>query len=125
MNRFRAYSGEYRIGKPDGSLREKRKYLCAPGGRNRFYFPCGIKLENLRDVSLTVIIAEGEKKTLALYRLAYWNCSEPRFLPLGLSGVWNWRGTVGKEPGADGGMRTVKGAIPDMDHIEWRRTHPV
>jgi len=106
--------------KPDGSLREKRKYLSAPGGRNKLYFPCGIKPEALLDISLPIVIAEGEKKTLALYRLANWNSAESRFLPVGLSGVWNWRGTIGKEPGPNGEMRNVKGTISDMQHIEWK-----
>ena len=105
--------------KPDGSLREKRKYLCAPGGRNNLYFPCGIKPEALLDISFPVVITEGEKKTLALYRLANWNSAESRFLPVGLSGVWNWRGTIGKEPGPNGSRRNVKGAIPDIKRIEW------
>ena len=104
----------------DGSLRDKQKYLCASGSLNRLYFPCGIEPEMLRSTSLPVVITEGEKKTLALYRLAGWNCPEPRFLPIGLSGVWNWRGTIGKEPGPDGNMRKLKGPITDLDHIVWK-----
>ena len=106
--------------KTDGSLRERQKYLCAPGGRNRLYFPCGIKPEMLGNASLSIVITEGEKKALSLYRLAGWNCSEPRFLPIGLSGVWNWRGTIGREPGPEGDTRSVKGPIPDFDHIVWK-----
>jgi len=104
--------------KPDGSLREKRKYFGTPDGRNRLYFPCGIKPETLQDISLPVIIAEGEKKTLALYRLAEWNTPKPRFLPVGLRGIWNWRGVIGKEPG--GNTRKVKSVIPDMERITWK-----
>jgi hypothetical protein len=49
---------------------------------------------------LPLIITEGEFKTLALWRLANWNHGErPRFLPVGVSGVYNWRGTVGKTTG--------------------------
>ena len=105
--------------KSDGSVKEKRKYLCAPGVRNMLYFPFGIEPQTLSDASLPVIITEGEKKALALYRLAYWNSAKLRFLPVGLSGVWNWRGTVGKEPGPNGDTRQVKGVISDIDRIEW------
>ena len=78
--------------KSDGSFREKRKYPCAPGGRKHLYFPHGIKPEALKDASIHVVIAEGEEKTLALYLLAQWDTSGLRFLHVGLSGVWNWRG---------------------------------
>jgi putative DNA primase/helicase len=103
-----------------GSLRERRKYLGAPGGRNHLYFPCGIGPEALADVSLPVIVTEGEKKALALRRLAGWDSDGLRFFPVGLSGVWNWRGAVGREPGPFGDMRKVKGAIPDLDRIAWK-----
>jgi hypothetical protein len=37
---------------------------------------------------------------------------------LGVSGVYNWRGTIGRTIGHDGRM-DVKGAIPDLDWIVW------
>jgi len=106
--------------KPDGSFKEKRKYLSAPGARNMLYFPFGIDPQRFSDASLPVVIAEGEKKTLALYRLAAWNCDGLRFLPVGLSGAWNWRGTVGKESAPNGDTRQVKGVIPDIGRVEWK-----
>src|SRR5258708_29354267 len=66
------------------------------------------------------MITEGEFKTLALWRLAnHGSPSLPRFLPLGVSGVYNWRGTIGKTVGPDGSRMDVKGAIPDLDWVVW------
>jgi hypothetical protein len=42
-----------------------------------------------------------------------------RFLPLGLSGVYNWRGTIGKTVGPDGSRLDVRGVIPDLDWVDW------
>lgn len=106
--------------KPDGATKERQKYLSPPGRSNLLYFPCGIDPAILHDSGIPVTIVEGEKKALALRNLASWNSSELRFLPVGLSGVWNWRGTVGKEPGPNGEARAVKGPIPDLDRIVWK-----
>ena len=66
------------------------------------------------------MITECEFKTLALWRAAnHGGRSRPRFLPLGVSGVYNWRGTIGKTVGPDGSRMDVKGAIPDLDWIVW------
>jgi len=40
-------------------------------------------------------------------------------LPVGLSGVWSWKGAVGKELGPNGKRIDVKGVIPDLDRIKW------
>jgi hypothetical protein len=111
--------------KPDGSPKEKQKYLSAPGRSNLLYFPCGTDPAALSDFRLPVIVVEGEKKALAIWNLAHWNTSDLRFLPVGISGVWNWRGTVGKEPGPDGNCRAVKGPIPDLDRILWTKRRTV
>jgi hypothetical protein len=100
---------------PDGTAKEKRKYLAPPGRSNMLYFAPGLKTEALSDTSLPVAIEEGEKKVLALSRL-----SDIRLLPFELSGVWNWRGTVGRESSADGTRVPVKGPIPDLDRIQWQ-----
>ncbi len=107
--------------KPDGTVKEKRKYLSAPGRSNLLYIPCGVDPELLSDTTVPVIVVEGEKKALSFRRLAGQDSSEMRFVPIGLSGVWNWRGTIGKEPGPDGGIRPVKGPIPDLDRIPWKQ----
>src|SRR5262249_57802513 len=84
------------------------------------YLPLGVPQSLLRDPKLPVVITEGEFKTLALWRAANHGApSRPRFLPLGLSGVYNWRGTIGKTVGPDGSRLDVKGAIPDLDWIAW------
>jgi hypothetical protein len=36
---------------------------------------------------------------------------------VGLAGVWNWRGTVGKTTGPNGDRRDVKAVIPDLDLV--------
>jgi hypothetical protein len=84
------------------------------------YLVPGVTQPFLRDASLPIMITEGEFKTLALWRLAnHGSPSLPRFLPLGVSGVYNWRGTIGKTVGPDGSRLDVKGAIPDLDWVAW------
>jgi predicted P-loop ATPase len=84
------------------------------------YLAPAIGQDFLRDPTLPIVITEGEFKTLALWRLAnHGSPSRPRFLPLGVSGVYNWRGTIGKTVGPDGSRLDVKGAIPDLDWVAW------
>jgi hypothetical protein len=106
--------------KADGSVKEKGKYLFAPGRSNILYFPPSTAPEMLADTSLPIVNTEGFKKCLALWRLANDGQDRPRFLPVGLSGVWGWRGTVGKESSADGTRTAVKGPISDLDRITWQ-----
>ncbi|MBM3790901.1 MAG: DUF3854 domain-containing protein [Acidobacteria bacterium] len=108
---------EYR---PDGTRKEIDKYLTAPGDSNRLYFPPSVSSALLADTTVPVVIPEGEKKTLALWRLAHYHTDKPRFLPVGISGVFNWRGRVGREPGPDGKLHDVKGPIPDLDLLTWK-----
>lgn len=108
--------------KSDGTRKEKCKYLSPPGASNMLYFPPNVQADWLTNVSLPVAITEGEKKTLGLYQLSQQNVAdreEPQFLPVGLSGVWNWRGSIGKTTNADGGRTNVKGVITDFNLIEW------
>ena len=103
-----------------GSRKAKRKYLSAPGRSNMLYLPPGVGQSLHSDPMLPIVIAEGEFKTLALWRAAHHGASSrPRFLPLGVSGVYNWRGTIGKTVGPDGSRMDVKGAIPDLDWLVW------
>ena len=108
----------------DGRIKQKRKYLSPPGRGNLLYFAPMTPAEWLADTSLPICITEGEKKTLALWALAWHGLSEsaekPRFLSTGLSGVWNWRGKVGKTTNDVGRRQDVKGVIPDFDLIEWK-----
>jgi len=103
-----------------GALKAKRKYLSPPGRSNMLYFPPGVRQSHLCDPMLPVVITEGEFKTLALWRAAnHGASSRPRFLPLGVSGIYTWRGTIGKTVGPDGSRMDVKGAIPDLDWTVW------
>ena len=103
----------------EGKQKERGKYLSPPGRMNMIYFVHGLTPELLKAVATPVIVTEGEFKTLALWRLANHESTAPRFLPLGLAGVWNWRGTVGKTTGPNGDRRDVKGMIPDLDLVIW------
>jgi len=104
-----------------GNLKPKQKYLGPPGRPNMLYLVPGTNPSLLRDPSLPILITEGEFTTLALWRLAQYGwIVQPRFLPLGLSGVYNWRGIIGKTVGPDGSRLDVKGAIPDLDWIVWQ-----
>jgi predicted P-loop ATPase len=107
---------EYRS---DGSIRETNKYIQPSGRGNLIYFPPGVSAAMLGDTTTLVIITEGEFKTLALSRLANNDVPSPRFLPIGIAGVWNWRGTIGKTTGPNGDRRDVKGVIPDLERIAW------
>ncbi len=121
---------EYRLrrDKPDleeknGVVKEKAKYLSPPGRQNMIYFPPNCRKEWLEDISIPIVLTEGEKKTLALHRAAWHNLSDsaerPLFVALGLSGVWNFRGTVGKT-NYGGERRDIKGIISDFQFVEWR-----
>jgi hypothetical protein len=119
---------EYRIRRDNPDItyegdkrKETAKYLSPPGRGNLLYFPPGVSAELLADAELPIVLTEGEKKTLSLWRLAWWNLPEgadtPRFLPVGLAGVWNWKGKIGREPADNGGWRDVKGPIPDLARV--------
>lgn len=105
---------------PDGVRKEKGKYLTPLGARNLLYFsPCATP-DALNDVGLPIVLTEGEKKTLALSRLAWLDVTNgPRFLPIGIPGVWNWRGKIGKTTNAGGSRCDVFGPIADLDRIAW------
>ncbi|MFL6211815.1 MAG: DUF3854 domain-containing protein [Pyrinomonadaceae bacterium] len=108
----------------DGKIKQKAKYLSPPGRGNRLYFVPMTAPAWLADTSLPACITEGEKKTLALWELAWHGLADsaliPNFLPVGLSGVWNWRGRVGKTENAIGQRQDVKGVIPDFDLLKWK-----
>jgi len=101
----------------DGSKREIGKYQSPPGRANLLFFPVGVTPEMLTDVRLPVLITEGEFKSMALWRLAQFKTEWPRFLPIGISGVWNWRGTVGKTYDATGVRVDEKGVISDFSRL--------
>jgi P4 family phage/plasmid primase-like protien len=104
--------------RPDGSRREKGKYLSPPGRGNMLYFAPWTDAAWLTDAEVPIVLTEGEKKALALWRINS-SFDEPECLPIALPGVWNWRGTVGKTTGNDGTRRDVKGPIPDLARMAW------
>jgi len=119
---------EYRLRRdsPDikyekGVAKPDRKYLSPPGAPNMLYFAPGTPCEWLEDPDLPIVFTEGEKKTIALARLAWFEVSDAsegaRFLPIGLSGVWNWLGKIAKEIGPNGQPINVKGVISDFARI--------
>jgi len=107
-----------------GNPREKNKYLGPPGRGNLLYFVPGTPPSLLSDGSVPIAITEGAKKTIALHRLSWHEISDaapPRFLPVGLAGVWSFKGVIGKTEGPDGSRRDEKGPIPDLDRLFWER----
>ncbi|MDX6269893.1 MAG: hypothetical protein QOD28_1116 [Acidobacteriota bacterium] len=126
------YPREYRLRRdnPDleqganGEIKQKAKYLSPPGRSNLLYFVPMTDSGWLADTNLPVCITEGEKKALALWQLGWHRLSDsaaaPRFLPIGLAGVWNWRGKIGKTEGDTGRRQDVKGVVPDFDLLKWK-----
>lgn len=102
----------------DGVEKDRNKYLGHPGQPNRIYFPPGTTLAMLADAEISLIAVEGEKKALAMDRWA--KESGRRYLVIGLSGVWGFRGTIGKTPDSSGKKVPVKGLIQDLRNINLR-----
>jgi hypothetical protein len=111
----------------DGLPKEQNKYLGPPGRGNLLYTLPATRVDLLDNLRVPVAITEGVKKTIALHRLSWHGRSEaadlPRFLPVGLGGVWSFRGTVGKAIGPDGSRRDEKGWIPDLARLAWSGRH--
>jgi hypothetical protein len=57
----------------------------------------------------------------ALHKLSGHNSDSRRFVAIGIAGVWNWRGTIGKATGPKGERLDEKGPIPDWDQIHWEK----
>src|SRR5262249_10523736 len=84
----------------NGRRKELDKYLSPPGYCNMLYLHPSTSAAVVANSALPVVITEGQKKTLALFRLSYEGTSDsadggPAFVPVGLNGVWGWRGKVG------------------------------
>jgi len=107
----------------EGKPKEKNKYLGPPGRGNRLYITPGTQPDLLNDVRVPIAITEGAKKTIALHRLAHYELGVakdlPRFLTLGLGGVWSFKGTIGKTDGPDGSRRDERGLIADLHRLRW------
>jgi hypothetical protein len=118
---FRLRRDEPDLEQKDGTVVEKAKYMCAPGQGNHLYFPPYIPAKWLNDSSIPVVMVEGEKKALALLhillQLLRVSAERVPFIPIGLSGVWSWRGRVGKQVTASGSRTDVKGTIADLQKL--------
>jgi hypothetical protein len=116
--RMRRDNPEWTAGR-DGKPKAERKYLAPPGDGNRLFIPIGVTPEQLADVQIPIALVEGEKKALALWRLANHETGKPRFIPVSIPGVWNWRGIIGKTGGPKGERLDVKGPISDLSRVAW------
>jgi predicted P-loop ATPase len=105
---------DLRTGKP------QHKYMTAAGTRNRFYWPLA-EPDQIADTKVPVHISEGEKKGLALHRVARESNGNgrPDFLAMSLFGVWSWKGTIGIATDENGLRTSQKGVIPDFDRVPW------
>ena len=102
--------------KPDGEIKETGKYMLPPGARNLAYMLRDVDPAWLDDVTIPAVIVEGAAKCLALWVLACYGLKQgerPRFLPIALPGVWNWR----KKDKSSG--RVVITWIDDLNKIKW------
>ncbi len=118
-HRIRRDNPDWTRGK-DGKLKQDRKYLGPPNGANRLYIPPGVTPEQLADLKIQIVFVEGEKKALALWGLANDQRDDaPLFIPIAISGVWNFLGRIGKAGGPNGERVDVRGPIPDLDRVEW------
>ncbi|GKS58269.1 hypothetical protein YTPLAS18_17960 [Nitrospira sp.] len=104
----------------NGHLKERQKYVGPPGRGNRLLFGPGEAVSVLADPSRPIVLVEGLKKLCAAWRLARWESDPPRFVACGITGVWNWRGTIGKTTNANGARVDIKGPIPDLDRVTWK-----
>jgi hypothetical protein len=130
-----SYAREYRLrlDNPEfaqdnrAQLKEGPRYQASPGSRNVLYFAPDADPRSISDIEIPIVIVEGEKKTLSLSALSWHSVADsndkPRFLPIGLSGVWNFRGTNGITENQNGERVPVKGIIADFDKIAWKGRH--
>jgi hypothetical protein len=106
-----------------GGRKECHRYLAPPGKGNMLYVPVGVDPELLQTPELPLVITEGEFKTIALWRAAWHAVGEssdrPSYLPIGLSGVYNWRTRTPKTVDAEGHRVDAPGPIADLLWIAW------
>src|SRR5438094_2264755 len=70
-----------------GAPRLRDKYISPPGYGNILYFHPATSVSSLTDIQLPLVLLEGQKKTLAVFRMAWEAKSEtseaPLFVPVG------------------------------------------
>lgn len=105
-----------------GKRKEKRKYIKPRTSQNLLYAPPMVKPEWLKDTKKKlIIITEGEFKALALARAASNNFTSDdwKFIPLGLSGVENFKTKLNRQD-KNGAKVKVSVGLPEFDRIEWK-----
>jgi len=100
----------------NGTVKEKGKYVFPPGRGNILYFTPEATVADLLNIDLPVIFVEGAWKALATQELC--NQAGYKYLVIALTGVWNWRGKIGKVDTPNGNKATLNGVIPDMDKLD-------
>ena len=105
---------------PDGQLKDEGKYLSKTGQGGMLYVGPDTTLGMLWDPKLPIIITEGEKKCLALHRVAEENQvkGKLRYLAVGLPGVYNW--LTRNESGSDGPDDDSR-PIQRLNHVLWEK----
>jgi putative DNA primase/helicase len=102
-----------------GKLKEKRKYIKPPGVKNQLYIPPMMPPELLQSDGLPIVFCEGELKATALARVATNDFTSDKwsFIPLGLSGVDNFK----KKGKADTphGVRIISEELTDFQKINF------
>ncbi len=105
----------------NGKLKEEGKYLSEPRARNLLYIPPGTLPAALADTATDLLICEGEKKALCASWLAvHGSTTKPRWLAVGLSGVWCFRDKGDKGVNSKGERVSVNAPIPDLSRIAWK-----
>ena len=99
--------------KPDRPRKDKNgkpiKYESPLGSNNRAFFPPRTRTA-LKDVSLPLIITEGEKKAA--------KADQEGFACLGVTGVWNW--IKKRQCDKDGNSQGERELIDDLAVIPWK-----
>ena len=108
----------------NGHRKQRDKYMSAPGWGNTLYFHPLTPAKSLSDVAVP-LVTEGQKKCLALFRLANEGANETneqlQFVPIGLNGVHGWRDRREKEISPTGKRVPVSRPIEQLGQIEWVR----
>lgn len=98
----------------------KRKYVAPYGDVRHLYFAPGAT-ELLRDPETGIVFVESEKSALAL--LAWSQRVGRIILSIATSGVWGWRGRIGKATDASGERVDEVGPLADLQHAKNRTAY--
>ena len=94
----------------------KNKYLHSAIDRSFLYFPPSCK-DSLDKSTVPVIVVESEKACLAMTEAGKRLGRD--WLVIGTSGVWGWKGKIGKLETPDGRGTDERGPLPDLDLVSW------